>query len=65
MMNKDNYNLNVTKTEMAWLKDAVDILLDNLNTVAHQVEYEEEHEDALQAIVVVEGLSAKLRQITE
>ena len=60
MANGKTYTVELTATEIAWLRDAAEMMVNGLNNVAHYMENMAEYNDALVQIAIGEGIIKKL-----
>ena len=60
MANAKTYTIELTAAERAWLRDAAEMMLSGLNTVAHCIENEADYNDALAQIAAGEAIIKKL-----
>ena len=60
MANGKTYTVELTATEIAWLRDAAEMMVNDLNNVAHYMENITEYNDALAQIAIGEDIIKKL-----
>ena len=60
MANGKTYTIELTAAERAWLRDAAEMMLRGLDTVAHCIENEADYNDALAQIAAGEAIIKKL-----
>lgn len=60
MTNAKTYTIELTAAERAWLRDAAEMMLSDLDTVAHCIENEADYNDALAQIAAGEAIIKKL-----
>ena len=60
MANEKTYTIELTATEIAWLRDAAEMMVNGLNNVAHYMENIADYNDALAQIAIGEGIIKKL-----